>query len=124
MTSAAATQSAGRKGLPRRHTAAMIAIARRGLSDHELVAAVREDAWRRNPGLSDSSMEVYISQTRLLANVRRYLDELICQAEALGAANDDHKPFGTHLLRLARARKVALGNGSNEQFSDAASLWP
>ena len=36
MTSGAVMQPATRKSLPRRHTEAMIAIARRGLSDNEL----------------------------------------------------------------------------------------
>jgi hypothetical protein len=101
------------KSIPQRHIEAMIAIARRGLPDHELVAAVRGDVWRRNPGLSDSSMAVYISQTRLLASVRHYLDELIGAAEMASAVNavPEHRTFGPHLLRLSRAKKLALGSG-------------
>ena len=45
------------------------------------------------------------------------------QAETLGTVNSHHKPFGQHLLRLARAKKLALGDGHNERrLSDSVSL--
>ena len=99
------------RSLPRHHTEALIAIARRGLPDHELVAAVRGDVLRRNPDLAASSMAVYISQTRLLASVRHYLDELMREAEMMASAvsaKPDDRSRLPHLLRLARAKKLAL----------------
>ena len=117
-TSTAATPSCAKgtarlRSLPRHHTEALIAIARRGLPDHELIAAVRGDVLRRNPDLAASSMAVYISQTRLLASVRHYLDELMREAEMASAvsAMPDDRSFWPHLLRLARAKKLALGGG-------------
>ena len=104
------------RSLPRHHTDALIAIARRGLSDDELVAAVRSEARHRNRDLATSSIGVYVSQTRLLASVRHYLDELIREAEicAMRAAPDD-RAFWPHLLRLAgtKKKKLALSGGGS-----------